>query len=109
MSGYISAPLKAVVFNLGWLPGGEKDIITRLSTTMPALDASLRLLTTGGILAITCYPGHDGGDSETAEILNWAASLPARHYHAWRMGQLNVSETAPFCLVIQKTGACDAA
>lgn len=106
---HVSAPARAVIFNLGWLPGGEKTVITQISTTIPALEASLRILIQAGILAITCYPGHDGGDSETEEVVNWASSLPPKNFHVWRMGQMNVSESAPFCIVIQKTGTHDAA
>ena len=109
MEEHVGSQVRAIVFNLGWLPGGDKVIITKLSTTMPALLASLRLLAAGGILAITCYPGHDGGDSETEVLVNWASSLSAKDYHVWRMGQLNVSPSAPFCLVIQKSGTADAA
>ncbi len=97
----IAVPLSAVVFNLGWLPGGNRQLVTRPETTLPALDSALHLLQPGGVLAITCYPGHDGGDTETEAVLAWAATLPAQQFHVWRMGQLNVSAAAPFCLIIQ--------
>ena len=108
LSEHICLPLKAIVFNLGWLPGGDRSIITRPETTLPAIDASLELLVSGGILAVTCYPGHNGGDSETDAVLNWSTGLPANRFHVWRMGQLNVSDNAPFCLVIQKAAIPDA-
>ena len=34
----------AIVFNLGWLPGGDHDIRTTGATTIPALEQSLGLL-----------------------------------------------------------------
>lgn len=98
----VSAPLSAIIFNLGWLPGGDRTIITQPETTLAALDAALPLLGPGGTVLITCYPGHNGGDDETKQVLSWAELLNPRDWHVWRMGQMNVSTEAPFCLVIQK-------
>jgi SAM-dependent methyltransferase len=97
----VKGPVQAIVFNLGWLPGAPHEIKTSTPTTLTALDGSLRLLAPTGILLITCYPGHCGGDNETAAVLEWCSQLPSRSYFVWRMGQLNVAADAPFCLCIQ--------
>lgn len=102
LAAHVAPPVAAVVFNLGWLPGGDRSVITRPDTTLPALQDALHLLRPGGMLFITCYPGHEGGAAETEMILAWSAGLDATHVHAWRMGQQNVANTAPFCLLIQK-------
>lgn len=101
MQELVPAPVQAVVFNLGWLPGASHTITTAPATTLAALDQSLQLLAPGGLLLITCYPGHAGGDDETAAVLDWCSSLSPRTYFVWRMGQLNVAEGAPFCLLVQ--------
>lgn len=98
----VPPPVAAVVFNLGWLPGSDRRIITRPATTLPALEGALQILNKGGLLLITCYPGHAGGDRETDAVLAWAADLKPQQCHVWRAGQLNVSQSAPFCLLIQK-------
>lgn len=97
----LEPPLQAIIFNLGWLPGAPREIATSTSTTLTALEASLRLLAPAGLLLITCYPGHAGGDQEATAVQEWAASLSPRSYFVWRMGQLNVTSDAPFCLLIQ--------
>ncbi|CAH2032475.1 class I SAM-dependent methyltransferase [Trichlorobacter ammonificans] len=107
MGTVVSAPLAAVVFNLGWLPGGDRAVTTRPETTCAALEASLNLLQPGGCLLITCYPGHEGGDRETAAVCAWAAALCAGRWHVWRMGQMNVSAAAPFCVLIQQGRSAD--
>lgn len=107
MARLVTAPLSAVVFNLGWLPGGDRELKTCAESTLPALKSALHLLQPGGVLAITCYPGHEGGDAETAAVLDWAVALPAQQFHLWRMGQLNVSAAAPFCLIIQNGARAD--
>ncbi len=107
LATYIGKPVAMVIFNLGWLPGGDRSIITSSSTTIPALKAGLQLLKSNGLLIITCYPGHSGGDQETDNVLSWAEQLPPQQYHVWRMGQINVSSNAPFCLIIQSCGKKD--
>jgi len=102
----IDSRLDVIVFNLGWLPGSSHEITTSSSTTIKALEASLVLLVPSGLIIITCYPGHQGGDEEALKVKEWASNLTPQFYYVWQMGQLNVSDTAPFCLVIQKSESC---
>jgi glyoxylase-like metal-dependent hydrolase (beta-lactamase superfamily II) len=98
----VTAPVSAVVFNLGYFPGGDRSIITRPETTLSALEQARRILAPGGILAITVYPGHNGGESEATVIGAWAARLSQKAFHSWRMGQVNTETTAPSFILIQK-------
>ncbi len=102
MQQHVNGPVKAVLFNLGYLPGGDHSIITRPETTGVALLHSLKLLATGGIVMVTVYPGHGGGVGEKQTVDDWAAGLEPRQYHSWRMGQMNVISDAPYCILIQK-------
>ncbi|WP_309400283.1 class I SAM-dependent methyltransferase [Cerasicoccus maritimus] len=63
--------VKAVVFNLGYLPGSDKEVITTAESTREALDASLQLLQPRGVLSILVYRGHDGGHAEEEMIQAW--------------------------------------
>ncbi|WP_078789476.1 class I SAM-dependent methyltransferase [Trichlorobacter thiogenes] len=101
MLDLVEPPLHGVIFNLGWLPGAPREVATCTTTTLTALEASLQLLAPAGLVLITCYPGHAGGDQEAAAVQEWATSLSSRSYFVWRMGQLNVTSDAPFCLLIQ--------
>lgn len=67
MQGRISI----VMFNLGYLPGGEKSVITRTDSTLAALDAAIELLKTDGLLSVIAYPGHPGGDQEAVAVADW--------------------------------------
>lgn len=109
LANHVPSSVRAVVFNLGWLPGSDRSVVTKPDTTLPALHAALAQLAPGGLLLITCYPGHAGGDDETDAVLAWSQRLEAKSFHAWRMGQTNVSDSAPFCLVIQKAESHHAA
>ncbi|MDQ2069971.1 class I SAM-dependent methyltransferase [Natronospira bacteriovora] len=63
--------LAVVMFNLGYLPGGRHDIVTRPETTLKALQASLAHLREDGLISLMIYRGHPGGGDEYQAILDW--------------------------------------
>lgn len=69
-----------IVFNLGYLPGGDHRIATRPDTTLKALEASLRILKKGGLLHICIYSGGDTGFEERDAVLEWMKKLDSRYY-----------------------------
>ena len=102
LAEHVTEPVQVVLFNLGYLPGGDRTIITLPGTTVAALKQSLPLLAPGGVVLITIYPGHCGGTDEQFHVESWAAGLDPRTIHLWRMCQTNVSPAAPYLLLIQK-------
>lgn len=102
LSECVNVPITAVVFNLGYLPGGDRSITTDASTTISALDQSLAMLAPGGIAAVTVYPGHGTGTDEASAVKAWATALDPKKFHPWLMGQMNVPATAPYFILIQK-------
>jgi len=100
----VPGPVRAVVFNLGFLPGSDQTCRTATDTTLAALDQAVALLTSGGVIAIAVYTGHEGGDEEGAAVLKWAATLAPSRYNVWRQYQLNRSSAAPFLVLVEKTG-----
>ena len=68
--------IRAVMFNLGYLPGGDKHITTRGSSTILALGAALDLVAAGGILTVVIYTGHPEGKEEALAVEAWADVLP---------------------------------
>ncbi len=80
--------VKLVVYNLGYLPGGNKDLTTMTSSTLESLAKAAQLIPIGGGLSITCYPGHEEGARELRAIQKWAMSLDSQKwsitYHEWR-------------------------
>ncbi len=99
---HVTRPVQVVLFNLGYLPGGDRSIITHPESTVVALVQSLQLLAPGGVVLVTIYPGHYGGAEEQFSVDNWAAGLDPRAFFSWRMGQTNVRTDAPYLLLVQK-------
>ena len=67
--------VKAIVFNLGYLPNGDKNITTNYKTTIRAIENSLTLLNKDGICLIVVYPGHKEGLKESIEINKFLKKL----------------------------------
>ena len=72
--------IKAIMFNLGYLPGSDKSIITQTDSTLEALQQSLNLLDKSAVITIAAYPGHSGGDAETQAIRQWLEQLDSDQY-----------------------------
>ncbi|MGD2116741.1 MAG: class I SAM-dependent methyltransferase [Chromatiales bacterium] len=88
--------IAVIMFNLGYLPGSDKSIITQTQSTLPALQQTLQLLQQGGCLSIMLYPGHAGGDSEAEAVKHWADQLDA----SWRVS--HISTAGPQLLLIDR-------
>ena len=63
--------VSVAMFNLGYLPFGDKSIVTTAAATRQALDHTFTLLRLGGLLSVLAYPGHAGGSEESAMIAQW--------------------------------------
>ncbi|MBV9673911.1 MAG: class I SAM-dependent methyltransferase [Verrucomicrobia bacterium] len=83
------------MFNLGYLPRGDRRIITRPETTILALQAVLRHLTPGGRITVLAYRGHEGGTFEYIQIRLYLEELSAEFVRVEELAGSNDSETAP--------------
>ena len=50
-----------VAFNLGYLPKGDKSVITEIRSTIQALESAISLVRPKGVITIVSYVGHQGG------------------------------------------------
>jgi SAM-dependent methyltransferase len=98
----VAGPLRVVVFNLGYLPAGDRQIRTQPETTLSALGQAAELLAPGGLLLLAVYTGHDGGMEEWGTVQGWCAGLDPKRFNAWQARQLNRSEAAPFVVLVEK-------
>ncbi|XP_004248341.1 tRNA (mnm(5)s(2)U34)-methyltransferase, chloroplastic [Solanum lycopersicum] len=93
--------VRLVAFNLGYLPGGDKKIITRSETTVLALEAAKRILAPGGLISIVTYVGHPGGREEFEKIEEFASGLPVEAWNCCKLHTLN-RPLAPMLLFLFK-------
>ena len=99
---FIKHPIKAGIFNLGYLPGsGNKALTTARSTTLPAVADAIDLLDVGGVLLVAVYPGHPEGAAEGRELTEYFSALSRFKYSITQIRIIN-SPDSPFFTVIER-------
>ena len=100
--GCEEASVKAAVFNLGYLPGGSKEITTATGTTLTAVQGAMELLAPNGLICITMYSGHPEGRREKDALLALAEGLDAGQWHTAFIGMPNQKHNPPEILLITR-------
>ena len=100
---FVNEPIKAGMFNLGYLPGsGKKAVTTLRETTMPAVEAALELLAPDGVLIVAIYPGHTEGELEGKMLHEYFSTLSRFRICASEFKILN-SPTSPYFFLLEKS------
>lgn len=99
---YVSREVTAGIFNLGYLPGGDKSITTTFETTSTALKELFNLLIVGGRIAVVIYHGHDSGQDERDALLSDLQSWPQESAQVLQYQYINQKNNAPFLIIIEK-------
>ena len=102
MAETVHEPVSAVVFNTGWLPGGDHSVTTHWETTRAAIAGALALLRPGGVLVVCVYPGHPEGERERAALTEFLSALRPQEFNVLHQKFLNAGPGAPECFVAQK-------
>lgn len=72
--------VSCIVFNFGYLPGGDHNLATRKESSIAAIYAGLRLLKKGGLMSLCIYSGGDSGFDERDAILGELKRLDGKQY-----------------------------
>ena len=102
MQEHVNEPADLIVFNLGYLPGGDKSITTSADETTQAIQTSLDLLNKDGLLCITMYSGHKEGSVEKEQLMDLAKALDPKTYHAAYVNFINQHNAPPEILLITR-------
>jgi 16S rRNA C1402 N4-methylase RsmH len=78
---------RLIVYNLGYLPGGDKSKTTTTATTLSSLKQALEKLAPDGAISIMCYPGHEEGLEEEKAVVEFTKTLDKKRwsvsFHQW--------------------------
>ncbi len=99
-------PIRLIVYNLGYLPRGNKQLTTLAASTLESLSNAMELIPLGGAISLVAYPGHEEGAREYHEILNKLYTLDSRLWNVCQHISLN-RERAPSLFIIQKNISCN--
>lgn len=91
-----------IVFNFGRLPGGDPNKFTTADSSIPAIDAGLSLLKTGGLMALALYYGKENGYAERDAILAHLRGLDDQRYTVLGCEWLNRKNDPPLPIFIWK-------
>lgn len=98
----IKGKLAGAIFNLGYLPGSDKRIITTPIHTIAAIDKLIDYLKPEGIIVCVVYYGHEGGSDEKNALLDHLASYDQKYFQVLQYGFINQKNNPPFILAIEK-------
>ncbi len=101
IKNYIEEPICAAVFNLGYLPGGDKSVTTLRPSTAAAVRGAIELLDSDGILLCAVYPGHEEGRLEGAMLEELFRDYDRRKICISQFRIVN-SPTSPFFFIAEK-------
>ena len=99
---YIDRKVNCIMYNLGFLPGGDKNVTTVEKTTIESIEKGLNLLEKNGLMTIAVYRGHTEGKNEESSVLEYVKKLPKNTYGVMLHEYLNRSLSAPLLIVIEK-------
>ena len=90
------------MFNLGYLPTGDKTLTTQLETTLSAVRAGLTMLRVGGIMTILAYVGHPGGSEEAVAVKHLLDELSPMEYEVQELAPNRGRKSAPRLFVVRR-------
>ena len=89
-----------VMFNFGWLPGGDHNTFSRADTSVAAVRAALDLLKVGGVMTLCLYYGRENGTAERDAILDFLPTIDNRRYTVIRGDFANRTGDVPIPIFI---------
>ena len=95
-----SDSISCIVFNLGYLPGGDHKKATKGESSIQALTQSLTLLKKGGMISLCIYSGGDSGFQEREQVLSWLKDLDSKKYLVIRSDYYNRPNNPPIPVLI---------
>lgn len=98
---FVTEPIKAGMFNLGYMPGsGNKALTTMRETTLPAVASAIELLGRDAILLVAVYPGHEEGALEGKALEEYFSTLSRFKYCIGQFRMLN-SPSSPYFMICE--------
>ena len=102
IENYVKDEVACVIFNLGYLPRADHNIITKPETTLKALKSSLKLLKPHGVVSLAIYTGHEGGMEERNSVYEYVKSLDQNEFNVLESKFINQINNPPQLILIEK-------
>ncbi|MGM0874993.1 MAG: class I SAM-dependent methyltransferase [Bacillota bacterium] len=94
--------ISGAIFNLGYLPGGDQTIVTEPDTTISSIEQLLDIMKPEGIIVIVIYHGHEEGQVERDQLMNYVKTIDPRVAHILQYQFINKQNNPPYIVAIEK-------
>jgi len=101
---YLNEDINCIIYNLGYLPGSNKKVVTKKETTIKSLKIALELLANNGLIVLVIYSEHEGGRTEKNAVLEFSSNLDYKKYNVLHYNFINQKMNPPEVVVINKRG-----
>jgi tRNA G37 N-methylase Trm5 len=102
MKLHVRPVVSCVMFNLGYLPGGDHSVQTNGKTTVAALRQAMDILKKNGIITIVIYQGGDTGFSERDQVLDFCRTIDQDKFTVSKTSFINQKNHPPIFICIEK-------
>ena len=99
---YVYENIKGAIYNLGYLPTGDKNVYTKADTTISSIEKLLTKLEIGGRIVVVCYPGFENGMKESIGVEEFLRGLNQKQYSVISYKFINQINNPPFVFVIER-------
>lgn len=99
---YVPDEVDGAMYNLGYLPGGDHNIVTQPSTTVVSLEQCMNKLKRNGVVTVAVYYGHEGGVEEKNEVEDFFKKLDSRVYSVIQLELFNKKNNPPKLFIVRK-------
>lgn len=99
---YINEEISGAIFNLGYLPGGNKKIHTEAEVVLQTLKKLNSSLKKNGIIVIVFYPGHASGLEEAKVLGEYLSNLNQKEFDVLKYEFINQINNPPFLIALKK-------
>ena len=93
---------QVIIYNLGYLPGGDHSMVTTPASTISSVRSSLDILRQGGVISVITYPGHEEGAAEERLLSELFGSLKPGAYEVLYISQHNRNNSPNLFLCYKK-------
>lgn len=101
LKDYIENQIDFIIYNLGYMPGGDKTITTVTKTTLESVNNALSKMFPGAIMLITAYRGHQEGLDEYKALVDMTRNLEQNKYNVFKLSFENQKNNPPVTIGIE--------
>ena len=102
IKNYVRSGVDGAIFNFGYLPGGDKGIVTSPMTSLEAVISMMGILKDGGLIGLTIYPGHSSGRKEEEGIVQMLSVSDPKLWQVSVIRNPNRGPDSPYTIFIEK-------